>query len=122
MMHLTSPLRDDDDYGSPKRGDQQERQIKHALLERPPDGRLEQRIGRQKVHFSDATYLKAIEDTIMAADVAEKAERERNLTVRLMQKARSKEAELYNRMNQLYNNHGSEPKRSCCRQMQESKI
>ena len=43
--------------------------------------------------------MKAIGDTIMAADVAEKAERERNLTVRLMQKARSKEAELYNRMN-----------------------
>jgi hypothetical protein len=53
----------------------------------------------------------AIQDTVMAEDIEEKAQKQKKLTQKMMQRGRSKEAELYARMNALYSNQDHQPKR-----------
>jgi hypothetical protein len=96
-----------------------DRDIKHALLVEKSQkvGPTVARFHGHKVNFSDVTYMQAIQESIMAEDVAEKALRQQNLTNKMMQRARSKEAELYARMNLLYINEDRKPKRSCCKSL-----
>ena len=57
----------------------------------------------------------------MADDIEQKAQQQKKLTNKMMQRARSKEAELYARMNALYTSHDHQPKRDCCKSLLASK-
>jgi hypothetical protein len=63
-----------------------DRDIKHEhLLEkRQKFGPTVSRFHGHKVNFSDVTYMQAIQESIMAEDVAEKALRQQNLTNKMI--------------------------------------
>ena len=101
-MKLKSQVREEE-YATQSPENNIDRDIKRALLVEkiskfsavPIKGTFH----GHKVHFSDVSYMQAIKESIMDEDIAEQAARQEKLTNKMMQRARSKEAELYAKMN-----------------------
>ena len=76
-MKLTSTLRDEE-YATKVFSGDQDRDLKHTILIQKKKRYNRMSVTKtyrgHKVNFSDITYMLAIQDTVMAEDIEEKAE------------------------------------------------